>query len=385
MNKQYNFERDVKFLTGRGALRNATIIMSNMGCRKVLLICDEESNSSGKYKKVLRKFNREVNIVAEYKKVKEIAACEDCENALRLYKEGDCDSIIAIGDKSAIFVAKAVKIMLKDNVSIMSNYLSCAVNSISSLFLPLIVIPTYLSSGVETSNYIRLSMQDGKIIELDTPFAHTNVVTLDPCLCGKSRAKEIASSGLCTLAMAITSLLRNDDANTMVKVYALNAITLLTDNFKESVIKKYSVKRRFKIALAAILAGCAYWHSPHMVLTKLTNAICDVSGANFNDVFNLLFAKGVMVVDLTADFDMYTIVNLIGENEYVDLTGEKSSEQIIKNSVKKYYSELCKYVKYPRTLEDLDVTDEMLGKVMEDMSAQYDGKSLELIKKIIGK
>lgn len=38
MNKQYNFERDVKFLTGRGALRNATIIMSNMGCRKVLLI-----------------------------------------------------------------------------------------------------------------------------------------------------------------------------------------------------------------------------------------------------------------------------------------------------------------------------------------------------------
>ena len=54
MNKQYNFERDVKFLTGRGALRNATIIMSNMGCRKVLLICDEESNSSGKYKKVLR-------------------------------------------------------------------------------------------------------------------------------------------------------------------------------------------------------------------------------------------------------------------------------------------------------------------------------------------
>lgn len=382
MKERYNFESDVKFLTGRGALRNATIIMGNMGCRRNLLICDEESYSSGKYKKTIRKFNRELNIVAEYKKVKDIAGVEDCEKAFRLFKEGDCDAIIVIGGKSAIFVAKAVKIMLKDDVSTMSNYLNCGVNSISSLFIPLIVIPTYLSSGVETCNIVRISSAS-KMIELDTPFAQTNVVVLDPCLCSKLSKKEIASSGLCALGMAITALSRGADINTMIKVYALNAITLLTDNFKACLLQNYIVKRRFKVALSAILAGCAYWHSPHDLLTRLTNAVCDESGADFKDVFSVLFANGVKIANSNSDFDGYTVVNLIGENKYIDLSDGKRGENIIKDSVDRYYRELGKYVKYPHTLRELGITDEIVSKVLTALSAEYDKKTLDLIKNIL--
>lgn len=383
MNTQYNFEGDIRFLTGRGALRNATIVMGNMGCRKLMLICDEESLSSGQYAKAVRKFNRELNIAAQYKRVKPIATAEDCDKALQLFKEKDCDSILALGQKSAIFVAKAVKIMLKDNVSFTSNYLGCAVNDISSHFIPLIVAPTYLSSGVEASNFVRLRTQDDKIIELNTPFAQTNVLILDPCLCDKTSAKEIASSGLCALAMAIASLTRGDSLNTMVKVYALNAITLLTDNFKQCLLQRYKLKHRFKVALAAILAGSAYWYSPDSALTKLTDLICDVSGANYNDVFNILFANGVKSMNLKSDFDGYDLVNLIGYNEYVDLQGDKSGEEIIKASVKRYYTQLRKYVSYPRALDDLGIDRDMLDKIMQKIKDSDDVDLVESAEKMI--
>ena len=148
MRQQYNFENDIKFLTGKGALRNCAVTLINMGCRRFMLICDEISANRKHLKSLLRRVGNDLNIVAQYKKVKDFATSEDCDKALRLYKEKDCDSIIALGQRSAIYVAKAVKIMLKDGVSFTSNYFDCAVNNISSISIPLTVIPTYLSSGI---------------------------------------------------------------------------------------------------------------------------------------------------------------------------------------------------------------------------------------------
>ena len=133
MRSQYNFESDIKFLTGKGALRNSTVALSNMGARRVMLICDETSVKHGQLNSLLRQVGKDLNIACQYKKVLEYAMAEDCDKALRLFKEKECDSIIALGQRSAIYVAKAVKIMLKDGVSFMSNYLDCAVNNISSI------------------------------------------------------------------------------------------------------------------------------------------------------------------------------------------------------------------------------------------------------------
>ncbi|MDE6361809.1 MAG: iron-containing alcohol dehydrogenase, partial [Clostridia bacterium] len=359
MRGQYNFESDIKFLTGKGALRNCAVTLSNMGCRRFMLICDEESVKSGHLKRLLRRVGKELNIVAQYKKVKDRATAEDCDKALRLYKEKDCDSIIALGQKSAIFVAKAVKIMLKDGVSFMSNYFDCAVNNISSNFIPLAVIPTYLSSGIEASNAVRVWSEDGRLIRLDTPFAQTNVLALDPCMCSLVGRKRIASTGLNALAMAITSLISRKKVDPMTKVYSLDAITLITDNFEQCLLYSGIRKYRFHVAFAAMLAGCAYWSSPNDMLTELAESICDISGADYRDVFNILFAKVVAKIDFKWNFDTYAIVNLIGYNQYIKVQDGKTGGEIIKDCVNNYYAELRKYVKYPLRLKDLEIDDDM--------------------------
>lgn len=383
MRGQYNFESDIKFLTGKGALRNCAVTLSNMGCRRFMLICDEESVKSGHLKRLLRRVGKELNIVAQYKKVKDRAAAEDCDKALRLYKEKDCDSIIALGQKSAIFVAKAVKIMLKDGVSFMSNYFDCAVNNISSNFIPLAVIPTYLSSGIEASNAVRVWSEDGRLIRLDTPFAQTNVLALDPCMCSLVGRKRIASTGLNALAMAITSLISRKKVDPMTKVYSLDAITLITDNFEPCLLYSGIRKYRFHVAFAAMLAGCAYWSSPNDMLTELAESICDVSGADYRDVFNILFAKVVEKIDFKWNFDTYAIVNLIGYNQYIKVQDGKKGGEIIKDCVYNYYAELRKYVKYPLRLKDLAIDDDMLSKAYDEFAKDGDGEKIYFADKLL--
>ncbi|MDE6475214.1 MAG: iron-containing alcohol dehydrogenase [Clostridia bacterium] len=383
MRGQYNFESDIKFLTGRGALRNCTVTLSNMGCRRFMLICDERSVKSGHLKSLLRRVDKELNIVAQYRKVKEKAFAEDCDKALRLYKEKDCDSILALGDKSAIYVAKAVKIMLKDGVSFMSNYLDCAVNNISSNFVPLTVIPTYLSSGIEASNTVRVWSEDNRIIQLDTPFAQTNVLALDPSMCTLVGRKRIASIGLNALAMAISSLISRKKVNPMTKVYALDAITLTTDNFEQCLLYSGIRKHRFNLAFATVLAGCAYWSSPNELLTALADLICDISGADYRDVFNILFAKVVEKIDFKWNFDTYALVNLIGYNQYIKVQDGKKGGEIIKDCVNNYYAELKKYVNYPSKLKDLGIDDDMISKTYDEFTKDGNAEKIDFADKLL--
>ena len=372
MRQQYNFESDIKFLTGRGAIRNGAVALSDIGCRRLMLICDEKSVKQGSLRALLRRVGKELNIAATYKKVKDFATAEDCDKALRLFKEKECDSIIVLGQKSAVYVAKTVKIMIKDGVSFTSNYLDCAVNNISSDFLPLTVVPTYLSSGIEASNAVRVTCEDGRIIALDTPFAQTNFVILDPSMCALLGKKRVASIGLNALAMAISSLTSRKSVNPMTKVYALDAITLLTDNFEQCLLYTGIRKYRYNMAFATALAGCAYWSSPNELLSKLADLICDISGADYRDVFNILFAKGVEKIQFKWDFDTYALVNLIGDNRYIEVQDGKKGGQIIKDCVHKYYAELQKYVKYPLSLEDLGIDKDTLAKVYDEFTADGD-------------
>ena len=383
MRGQYNFESDIKFLTGKDALHNAALSLNNMGVRRCMLICDEKSVKRGHLKALLRRIGKEVNIVCQYKKVMECAFADDCDKALRLYKEKDCDSIIALGGWSAIHVAKAVKVMLKDGVSFMSNYLDCAVNNISSKPIPLTVIPTYLSSGIEASNSMKIRREDGRMIELDTPFAQTNLLALDPCLCSIVGRRRIATTGLNALAMAITSLTSHKNINPMTKVYALDAITLLTDNLEQCLMYSGIRKYRFNVAFAAVLAGCAYWSSPNALLSNLCDLICSGSQADYRDVFNILFAKGVEKIGLKWDFDTYTLVNLIGYNKYVDVQEGKSGGEIIKDCVKNYYAQLKKYVKYPLKLKDLGIDDELLSKVYDEFTKDNDQEKIGYADKLL--
>lgn len=356
---EYNFESDIKFLAGVKALRKVITEIVNMGCRRIMLVCDDISERVGQVSDMLRQFNKELNIVETFKRIGDIATVADCEKALRAYKAKDCDSILVVGRKSAVAAAKAVKIMLKDDISFMSNYRTCSVNNISSLHIPLIVVPTNLSSGFEAANFVRIyDTENNEIFEFNTPFAQTNLIVLDPIMTDTMPAKTVAASGLYALAMAVMSLARNGEVRPLTKVYAVTAINLLTENLKKSILYNASKQYRFKILLATVLAGYAYGQSPRDILGELSDSISDRYRISYRNVFCILFLSYVNKHKWPDGFDMNTFLTLIGDNDYLAVGDNASgkSKEIIKDSVNGYYARTKKYVQYVDKLRDMGVS-----------------------------
>ena len=354
---EYNFESDIKFMTGDKALRKAITEITNFGCRRMMLICDEVSERVGQVDDMLRQFNKELNIVETFKRIGDIATVEDCEKALRNYRTKDCDSILVVGRKSAVAVAKAVKIMLKDDISFMSNYRTCSVNNISSLHIPLIVVPTNLSTGFEAANFVRIyDTENNEIFEFNTPFAQTNIIILDPIMTDTMPAKTIAASGLYALAMAVLSIAEHEDVKPLSKVYAVTAINLLTENLKKSILKNGAKQYRFKILLATVLAGYAYWQMPRDILSELADSISDRYRISYRNVFCILFLSYVNMHKWPDNFDMNTFLTLIGDNDYLEVKEGTESKEIIRDSVNGYYARTKKYVNYIDKLGDMGVS-----------------------------
>ncbi len=375
---EYNFERDIKFVVGDKALRRSVKEINNLGCRRILLICDEMSDRVGQLKDMLRQFNKEVNIVEKIKRIGDIATVEECEKTLRAYKASECDSIIVLGKKSAVAIAKAVKIMLKDGISIISNYRKFTVNNISSVRVPLVVVPTNLSSGVEASNFVRIyDVEQNDIFEFNTTFAQTNLIVIDPLMTDTMPPKSIATSGLHALAMAVMSLTSEKDSDPMGEVYAVTAIRLLTDNLKKCILQNKIKSFRFRVLLASILAGYAYWQTPKDIISELSDRISDRYRANYGNIFLILFLNYIGMHKWHADFDSDNLINLLGDNGYIVLKDMGSKRDFIVDSVNNYYKRLKNYVAYVYNLSDLGVKREDLVDIASSVISMHTDENEE--------
>lgn len=381
---EYNFESDIKFLTGDKALRKSITEIGNLGCRRIMLVCDDISERVGQLGDMLHQFNKELNIVASYKRVGEIATVSACEKVLRDYKTNDCDSILVVGRKSAIAVAKAVKIMLKDDISFMSNYRTCSVNNISSIRIPLIVVPTNLASGTEASNFVRVyDTENNEIFEFNTPFAQTNLIVLDPIMTDTMPPKVFAASGLYSLAMAVLSLSKTNDVKPLAKVYAVTAINLLTENMKKAILQNAAKQYRFKLLLATVLAGYAYWQTPKDILSELADRISDRYRISYRNIFCILFLKYVNMHKWPQEFDMNALITLIGDNDYLEVNDETSDsdkinrENVIRDSVNGYYARTKKYVNYVDRLRDLGVNQSDFTDIASSVISMHKEESEE--------
>ncbi|MBD5099746.1 MAG: iron-containing alcohol dehydrogenase [Clostridiales bacterium] len=375
---EYNFERDIKFVVGEKALRRSVKEINNLGARRVLLICDEMSDRVGQLKDMLRQFNKEVNVVEQLKRFGDIATVEDCEKTLRAYKASECDSIIVLGKKSAVAVAKAVKIMLKDGISLISNYRNFTVNNISSVRVPLIVVPTNLSSGVEASNFVRIyDVEHNDIFEFNTSFAQTNLIVIDPIMTDTMPPKSIATSGLHALAMAIMSLTSESENTPLQEVYAVTSIKMLTENLKKCILQNGVKSFRFRVLFASILAGYAYWQKPKDILSELSDRMSDRYRANYGNIFMILFLNYILMRKWNPDLDVDNIINLLGDNVYLILKSAKEGNNAIADSVKNYYKRLKNYVDYVDNLSDLGIKREDLVDIASSVISMHTDESEE--------
>ena len=122
--------------------------ITEKGCKSIMLVCDESLRFL-KIKDYFADLSDRLNISLTYfSNFKPNPLYESVVEGVRLFKEKECDTIIAVGGGSAMDVAKCIK--LYSNMNDGENYLK---QTIVPNEIPLLAVPTTAGTGSEATRY----------------------------------------------------------------------------------------------------------------------------------------------------------------------------------------------------------------------------------------
>ncbi|AME24699.1 MAG: iron-containing alcohol dehydrogenase [Pseudomonadota bacterium] len=129
-------------------------------------------------------------------------------DAVALYKQSECDGIIAIGGGSSIDLAKGVAVCATHEGPLQSfAVIEGGAARITSATAPLIAIPTTAGTGSEVGRGAILILDDGRKVGVISPFVVPKSAICDPELTMKLPAALTAATGMDAIAHCIETFL----------------------------------------------------------------------------------------------------------------------------------------------------------------------------------
>lgn len=182
---------------------------------------------------------------------------ENVENGYKLYRENNCDSLIAFGGGSPIDCAKAIGAkVVNSNKSISKLQGLLKVKKTIPL---LIAVPTTAGTGSETTVAAVITNQNTHLKKsINDPHIMPKYAFLDPSLTVGLPKFTTAITGLDALTHAIEAYLNHTYNTKYENKLALDAIKLIHDNIETAYNDGKNIVARENMLLAAFYAGRAF-------------------------------------------------------------------------------------------------------------------------------
>ncbi len=225
----------------------------------------ENNESITLFKEILKKYKH-----VRYYGFKNNLNIDDVKKGLSIFKNNNCDMIIAIGGGSVIDMAKCINAFQLDEISELIEKIKN--NSIINKDVPLLAIPTTTGTGSESTQFSVIYL-DKKKYSLSSKYLLPNDVIIDPILSQSQNPYQLSCSCMDAFCQAIESYWAVS-SDKVSKQYALKAIELCKENIVDAV-KNKSHSAVYNMAIAANYSGRAINISrttaPHSVSYALTS------------------------------------------------------------------------------------------------------------------
>lgn len=363
------FCNNTKIVNGEKALEGLTFELQQSGVKRPMLICDDMSNRLGFLNEVIKAFNNyDIKFQIIFKKVDNIATVEQCESLLKIYRANDCDGILALGRRGVVSTAKAIKIMLKDGISFVNSYEKSELSDYSIMRVPLFVVPTYLASGLECSNRIRVyDNSNNKVYEFETEFGRSTAVIIDERMTDTVPPKRIASYGLFALCASTMAYLNPNDT-IFNKAYARTAIQLVAENLVPCVLHNAKKIFRLNIMSAVIFGGQALTSDSSCIVEDIAHKIADRYKCNIPTTYAILFRKYFKIHKWDNNLLDRLLLHLIGEEGYASYNDTNRVEKTYEE-FEKFFTRLEELVEFNNKLEKLGVEKSDFASIAEEVIA----------------
>ena len=252
--KLFPSEKPLLF-TGIDSTNQLATFVRASGHSRPLLVTEKALLDLGLLDSLFERFEAEGSEVAVFDGIIPNPTYEVIEEGIRLCKEKDCDSVLAVGGGSAIDAAKVIAACCSNDATVEK---VVGLLRIKKPTLPFYVVPTTSGTGSEVTNAAVISetethrkkfVVDAKLVPTAAALDATMLKSLPPHI--------TAATGMDALTHAIeayTSINRFSDAERDAKL----AVKLLLEHLPEAYENGNNVKARELVALASFLAGYAF-------------------------------------------------------------------------------------------------------------------------------
>ena len=377
MSNSYRFHCPVKIVSGESALDKLASEFKPLGGKRPIIVTDQGVAKAGLLDLIQGAVaGSDLAIGAVYDQVPPDSPISAVIEIVEMYKQNDCDSILAVGGGSAIDTAKGVKIKLADEDIDLMNFK--AVLRMTKPTRPLIVIPTTAGTGSEVTSAAVISDPDKAIkMALLSPSMPPNTAVVDPRMTVTLPPRLTASTGMDALTHAVEACLATQK-NPISDAVAASAIQLIFKNLVEVVQNGENLEARLAMANAATMAGIAFSNSMVAMVHALGHSLGAVCHVPHGDAMAICLPDGL-------EFNLDTVGNELGElllpmagaKAYSDTPREQRGKRVIEK-IRELRKTLHDLSGLPISLKDAGVPEDKLPAVAEispkDGAAYYNRK-----------
>lgn len=359
----YEFQNSTKIISGKNSIDNIPAELNFFNSKRPLLISDSVLNKIGTVDKIVKTTeNDEIKIGFKYTDVPQDSDLEVINRLCKIYKENNCDSIVAVGGGSVIDTAKGVRMLISQNVEDINELMGNEILKYG-LHVPFIVIPTTAGTGSEVTLVAVIEDKIKKVkMEFISYFLLPDVAILDPQMTMSLPKKATASTGMDALCHAIESY-SCIQKNPMSDSYAISAISLIRDNLFKVIENGNDAEARLNMANASLMAGVAFSNSMVGLVHAIGHSLGAVCHVPHGDAISILLPY---VLEYNLDVCKNEYANLLfflaDEETYIKILKEERANKTIE-IIKEWINKLNQMTGLPNKLEISDEDIEKVAKI----------------------
>lgn len=318
--------REPELLEGENSLIKLPKLIKNQKIECILIITDKGIVAAGLMGGLLKGLRDEGIKFVVYDKTVPNTPIENIEEAAQIYRENNCQGIVAFGGGSSIDCAKiAAARIVRPNKSIPQMK---GVLKILKKLPPLFAIPTTAGTGAEAT--LAAVCSDPNTYEkyplMDTSLIPSYAV-LDPSLTVKLPPHITAATGMDALTHAVEAFIGRSNTK-KTKQWSIDAIKLIFENLYEAYTNGNDITARKNMQKAAYLAGMAFTRA----YVGYVHAIAHTLGGFYNTPHGLANAIILPYVleyyGRTVHTPLAKLADLVGVSKPTDTNEQKAKKFI---------------------------------------------------------
>ncbi|TCB78162.1 iron-containing alcohol dehydrogenase [Acinetobacter sp. ANC 4173] len=387
----YEFFCPVKVIAGNAALEHIPFELATLGAKRPMIITDKGVRGNQLLAPIEAAFeSTDAVIGCIFDDVPPDSSLDTVRRAAALYRENQCDAIIAVGGGSVIDTSKATNILVSEGGDDLLQY--SGAHNLPKPLKPFFVIPTTSGTGSEVTMVAVVSDTSKNVkMAFASYYLMPHAAILDPRM-------------TLTLPPHLTAMTAMDALTHAIEAYTCMAANPISDAYATAAIKKISAnlfnvldnqndsQGRLELAQASTMAGIAFSNSMVGLVHSLGHALGAVAHLPHGLCMNL-FLPYVLEYNKEVNGDKIAdlLLPLAGADIYAQTPAHLRANKAI-STIQAMRDRLFSLTKLPRTLQETGkVTeaqlDEVAEKALNDGSIIYNPKeaSFEDLRSILQK